>query len=199
MKKYLLISFFAVLSFLISNQGFAVETQSLQILLDPAYEAKICPSPLFKNTAIAWGGVKDERESKDLSVIYKKEQAVMSFQTDKPLADYYDEHLQTVLKRCGMNLVATNAKHELTVVAHIQEFTADMNKTLTKSQTQADSRLVLTFDGDYVNYDVNIGFEMDSNSASFKNKKKLQKTMSELFFGTLNEMIRSDQLKFLKK
>lgn len=175
----------------------AAETITLNV---PAgIETKICPAAKWQNLNIVWGGVKDERQTQSLVSVSKKDIEVQNFTTDMPLQNYFDQHVKATLTKCGINFVASAQPHEFVLTIIVEHFGAESNKTLVKASTEAEGRLKLNFDSDYTNVNVNVAYLMGSKTPSFKNKKKLTKIMSDLFVGTISEMIQNGQLDFLGK
>ncbi len=198
MKK-ITTALFLILSLINIANAFALTSETLSIAVPTNLPAQICTTNKFGGVTVVWGGVTDDRETTSLVSVSKKEVEVQNFTTDQPLTSYFDQHLQSVLSKCGMNFVKASQPHSYVLTVLIEKFGAESDKKLVKSSTEAESRIKLIFESDYTNVDVKVAYMMDSKMPSFKNKKKLSKMMSDLFVGTLTEMIQNGQLDFIKK
>lgn len=197
MKK-IIPTLFLIFTFFTTHSASALTSEALTIAVPTNLPTKICSGSKFSGVNVVWGGVTDERDTHALVSVYKNDVEIQNFVTDQPLTSYFDQHIQSVLSQCGINFVKPNQPHSYVLNVLIEKFGAESDKKLVKSSAEAESRLKLVFEADYTNVDVKVAFMMDSKMPSFKNKKKLSAMMSDLFVGTLTEMIQNGQLDFIK-
>jgi len=196
--KYLKFTLVFVTFILFSNTALSADNPAIEINLPPAFEKNICKTKIWDKVYISWNGVKDLRSSKSVAAISKKNDQPTEFFTVKPVSDYFDQLVPTVLKECGINIVSKNQKHTYDVSLSINNFGVEMDKALVKSSINAESRITLDFESEYSSFEINVNYLSDSKGSSFKSAKKLESLISELMLGTLTEMIESKQMDFLQ-
>lgn len=196
MKKLITITF--ILSLFITFNSFATTDTTLSLKIPQKIDSKICRKKIFNNIDVTWLGVKDMRKEKTIATMEKSNGEIQTYSTALPLSTYFDQTFQSVLRACGLNIVPKQQNHGYKVSAKIREFSAKLDKNLIKSEISAKSEVVLLFKNNFATVDVGIGYIIESKGPNFKNKKKMQKMMSELFVGTIKEIIASDQINFLK-
>lgn len=198
--KNIITFIFISLILLSSTQVFAEQDTTLDLTLPLGFEQSICKTKIWSGINVIWNGVKDERENKSVATVYnKKGEELYTYNTLQPLTAYFDQYIPKLLGHCGLNFVKKNEPHTYTLTAIINNFSANMDKSLVKSKTSAEGRLSLNFDMDYSNVDVKVAYLMDNKGAAFKSKKQLQKMLTELLHGTIAQLIESGQINFLER
>lgn len=162
-------------------------------------EGEICRNPIWQSgTSFVWGGVKDDRPGPEVATIDQKNREPKVFISARDIESYFDKAVPGLLVRCGLVQKNKGEAADYTITLTIRKFVAEGNKTLVKAETSAESRIVLNFDNTNDNIVVNVGYMMDSSGVGFKSKKRLEKLLSSLLKGTLEEIIESRQISFIK-
>ena len=194
MKKNHLL--FLVLFFL-SFPAFADETVFITAPLGVANS--VCRQPIWQSgTSFVWKGIKDERPTTEVAVIDQKNREPKKYISARNLEVYFDKAIPAILTQCGLIQKTASESANYNISVSLKKFLAEGNKNLIKAELSAESRLVLNFDNANDNIEVNIAFLMDSTGASIGSKKRLEKLLSQLLKGTLEEIIESKQISFIK-
>jgi len=172
-------------------------SESLTIKVPKNTASRVCKHKFTPGINVIWGGVKDLRKSKQIARLENKNEGSVSMITDKPLVDYLDEFIPSVLQKCGLNFVNKVQKRGYKITASIKEFSAHADTGFKKPKTVAKSVVTIYFKNRFAKIKVNADSLVESKGLN-TNRKKLERMMSKLFVETLGKMATSEKLDFLR-
>lgn len=184
--------------FILSTQATLAYQETLTITVAPRFANSICKKDKWNPIKVSWQGVTDRRTSKTVATITNKRHQSHSYGLDRPLSHYFDQNLIMVFQRCGLVIVPKGVKAAYKARAQIKTFLAKTTKDVDTPELQGTSELVVSFESRFSTVDVKAEHNMETKNPPSKNKKKVEKIISDLFEGTLEEIISSNQISFLK-
>lgn len=177
----------------------AKANDSLYLTAPLGLASSLCRQPVWTSgKSFVWKGVKDERPGTEIAIIEQKNREPKRFISARDIESYFDKAVPEILAQCGLTRKNDGEQADYNISILLKKFIAEGNKNLIKAELNAESRIVMVFDNDSDNINVNIGFLMDSTGASIGSKKRLEKLLSSLLKGTLEEIIESRQISFIK-
>lgn len=196
MKTTLILSFILLLP-LTSFAKVVAPSESLTIKVPKNTASKFCKHKFTPGINVIWGGAKDLRKSKQIGTLEQKNESSVSVMTDKPLTEYLNEYIPSVLEKCGLNFVNKVQKRGYKITANIKEFSVYADTGFKRPKTVAKSVITILFRNRFAKINVNADSLVESKGLK-TNKKKLERMMSKLFVETLGKMVASSKIDFLR-
>ncbi len=175
-----------------SNSVFAEETAKLKLTAPKDLAAKVCSKPLWDNPQVVWKGIIDKRSQKGVGQRTVRDENKVLIMAEPSLTETFEPELKTLLKICGLNLVAKGDYNTPTLQAQIDDFSAGVNKKWITGKATANSKISLIVSKGMQTSTVTVGSEIESKGIRKGNLKKIKKTLNNLLKDTLVNIFQSD-------
>ncbi len=196
-KKSVVIFFVLVVMMTLSISAFAKDNK-IKLNIPANLGQTVCKQRPWQGVKGAWLGVKDERQSTELIVVEKVKVDPIVMELEPSVIQYFDQHLKDVFEACGVEWVsASQADYRFTALLY--DFAIYSNRKTFKSTSDAESRMAINVASDSADADVNVTYSIESKTASFQNKKRIAKDLTELLIGTIEQLVYNHELDFIAK
>lgn len=152
-----------------------------------------CVHAPWKNVKVRWKGVKDLRAQPELaSLDLDNAEKVYS---SKPLNEVFDSSLQQLFQMCGMQWAAEGQEAVWELEGVIEKFESGQKKGVFTSKTMAQSQIKMIAKSFNRGIEARAGYEIEMKASRFKSFKKIESSLQELFEKTLQQILKSPDLR----
>jgi uncharacterized lipoprotein YajG len=187
---------FPALCFFYPNGLRAQETETVVLQVPAGFYSRLCPTPVWQGVRVQWLGVTDQRGNPAVGLESKKHgKDPVAVTVSPPLAATFEGALRGLLSACGMNFVDPPQEVDWRMSAVIQEFHSGVEKGIIMGKGQAKSRVELFAESARRKLSASAGYEVEFKKTRKKSLQRLTETLNEIFQKTLEQVVKSPQLR----